>query len=305
MQAKIMKARSLKPGFTVVELLVVIGILLILIALFTAGLKHVTMQAKQRDTKSMLATAVTMLENYKQATHFNRAYTTYKLGTGSYAPGALIYFTVDNTANIPAFATTPITDTRFWTQGQECAPGTEASNGGTAFPFSNITPDALLLKDPNPTHRPQSVPFPFLPQAVVNTEVIMEALLTVPGNQTILNNLPANKVVTDAVTGVPLLLDGFGNPILFVPGGGLANVWVDPGTYTGLGWPVITSVAIQKNGYDPTSTTGIVYSNQPFFVSAGPDGDISNDHGVPDVTKLTPPGPTFDMTDDNIYSFQN
>jgi hypothetical protein len=62
----------------------------------------------------------------------------------------------------------------------------------------------------------------------------------------------------------------------------------------------MTSVSFQPNGWDPTATAGTIYAGQPFFISAGPDGDISNSHGNP---TLRPP--TSDMTDDNIYSFQN
>jgi hypothetical protein len=41
----------------------------------------------------------------------------------------------------------------------------------------------------------------------------------------------------------------------------------------------------------------------PFFVSAGPDGDVSNAHGWISPAASGPPNKS--MVDDNIYSFQN
>jgi hypothetical protein len=130
----------------------------------------------------------------------------------------------------------------------------------------------------------------------------MQAMLTVPENQTILNNLPHGKLTKDALTNIPLILDGWGNPIFFSPGGGLIGVWVDPLDNSNL-TQVVTSDGIKPNAYDPLNTTyvptGASVSNQPFFISAGPDEDLSNGHGW--VTGATV---TSSMTDDNIYSFK-
>jgi len=84
------------------------------------------------------------------------------------------------------------------------------------------------------------------------------------------------------VTYPPVVLDGWGNPIIFVPASGLYDI------YTGLVYVNVTIV-----GTNHISFTGSLVSvnkpvtapdGRPFWVSAGPDGN-------------------FVLGDDNIYSF--
>ena len=56
----------------------------------------------------------------------------------------------------------------------------------------------------------------------------MYAFESIPDNQKIITSLPPSKVISvniilpnNQVVSVPLIRDGWGNPILFVPGGGL------------------------------------------------------------------------------------
>lgn len=265
-------------GFTLIELLVVIGIILLLIGLFVGGVKLVTAQAKERDTRTMLETCKTMFENYRQATRLAIIYDpTSSLSIPKGASSGLsvkMGFAVGNNINSTNFS-------QVWAIGQEPALG-------------SVSPDSLQLTNPNRT-----LPRGKLPDALQNTETIMQAMLTLPQNQAIFNNLPPNKVVTDAVTNIPLILDGWGNPIFFCPGGGLTGVWLDPSNNL---TEVITSVGVQNNGYDPSNTkyvaVGGSVQNQPFFVSAGPDYDLSNAHGWTSGTANS------NQTDDNIYSFK-
>jgi prepilin-type N-terminal cleavage/methylation domain-containing protein len=272
-------------GFTLIEILVVIGIILILIGLFIAGVKVVTAQAKVRDTKSMLETCKTMFENYRQATHLSRPPTT-------------------NTIYGSAITNNPLATpsaTGFWLTGIESAP-------------TSTSPDVLHITDSIIGNRPYVGNLVQLPPAVYNTELVLQTLISVPGNQAIFNNLPPSKVVKDAVTGYPLLLDGWGDVILFVPGGGLGEpdlkdtykrgfVWLDGATYgviTTAGTITPNTTPYNTANYDPASfPAGTVnLQNQPFFASAGPDGDASNAHNY------TTGNPTSDMSDDNIYSFK-
>ncbi len=244
-----------RTAFTLIELLVVIGIILILIGLFFAGAKVVTAQAKQRDTQTALETCKTMFENYKQATHLNR----YPTGI-SFGPNAL-----------------PSATTTTWYTAQEVPPVGPPSMSAT------------LMQD---------------------TAIIMYAIEAIPENQKIITSLPPNKIVTVTATiptsttnatppitaNVPLVLDGWGNPILFVPGGGLGEnvasglVWLDGvnvGIITSVGPITATSTPYKLSSYPPANTP---LNNQPFFVSAGPDGDFDN---------------SSTQTDDNVYSFNN
>src|SRR5205085_11015114 len=77
---------------------------------------------------------------------------------------------------------------------------------------------------------------------------------------------------TDAPIHVPLILDAWNNPIIFVPGSGLR-----------------VRLLNGKKSLDPADNTQtyVIQSpdKRPFFASAGPDGD-------------------FAKGDDNIYSFE-
>ncbi|MGD0461950.1 MAG: type II secretion system protein [Tepidisphaeraceae bacterium] len=277
--------RPSRRGFTLIELLVVIGIILILMGLFFVGGKLISGQAKERSTRTMLETCKTMFENYRNATHLSRP-----PPAGSGLPLDI------NTNNLSGRYNTA----RFWTVGQEPAPG-------------------VLSTDPNAYTSPSSVSL--MPEALINTALVMYALKSLPENATILNNIPAGKTLNVTIallkTGrgpsniftVPLLLDGWGNPILFVPGGGLGLsasaaapgvVWIDGanhGVVTSTG--TISSASASLSTYDAaTPPAGTMYANQPFFVSAGVDGDFSNGHGWVSGT------PNSNQTDDNVYSFK-
>ncbi len=96
--------------------------------------------------------------------------------------------------------------------------------------------------------------------------------------------------------GAPLLLDGWGNPIIFVPASGLhVKLLNGQGSYLSADPPGVTSTSTNSQEYIIVSPEGHVTNQgssnpycdrpgRPFFASAGPDGD-------------------FTKGDDNIYSF--
>jgi hypothetical protein len=171
-----------------------------------------------------------------------------------------------------------------------------------------VTPQALGLPG-------QQISYSGSPELLDYTAVTFSFLESLPENQTIIANLPASKRMSVSVElqggqvlQVTLPLDGWGNPIFFVAGGGLGIVPTAPAP-NGLVWldgvnqGIVTSVRpIIGNAlstYAP-ATPGIQIANQPFFVSAGPDGFINNYHPNPSNTS-----DTSNCTDDNIYSFNN
>ncbi len=86
---------------------------------------------------------------------------------------------------------------------------------------------------------------------------------------------PPTPATGTAENAVPVLLDGWGNPIIFVPGGTLGN----PTTAT-------TGQMFTGSGTAATATNGVASPDgRPFFASAGPDGD-------------------FSKGDDNLYAFE-
>jgi prepilin-type N-terminal cleavage/methylation domain-containing protein len=273
-----------RPAFTMIELLVVIGIILILMGLFFAGAKLVTAQAKERDTKTMLETCKTMFENYRQATHLSR-----------YPPG--LFF---GPGCVPPTSWYTAQESVMW------------PTGSTPSWMGTVSPDVLWPPTNPPT--PKTLASPPLPSPVppflLDTAYVFYALESLHENQNIIANLPANKKINVLLpNGTPVAwpVDAWGDLILFVPGGGLGVyngsntnglVWLDgatAGIITSAGTITGSSTPYNLSTYPPSAPL----ANQPFFVSAGPDGDVSNAHGNTSST------PTSDMTDDNIYSFQN
>jgi type II secretory pathway pseudopilin PulG len=127
-------------------------------------------------------------------------------------------------------------------------------------PFAPVpTPgDVSATARNDPTVLP---PISTLP-AIQYTRVVMARLRAIPGNRTALDNFPSNqqwavpRFPADASDTelIPLILDGWGNPILFVPAEGLSGV-----TFNGT-----------------PNRTIVSPNNRPFFASAGPDGNFLN-----------------------------
>lgn len=184
--------------------------------------------------------------------------------------------------------------------------------GSTPSWMGTVSPDVLWPPTNPPT--PKTLASPPLPSPVppflLDTAYVFYALESLHENQNIIANLPANKKINVLLpNGTPVAwpVDAWGDLILFVPGGGLGVyngsntnglVWLDgatAGIITSAGTITGSSTPYNLSTYPPSAPL----ANQPFFVSAGPDGDVSNAHGNTSST------PTSDMTDDNIYSFQN
>jgi type II secretory pathway pseudopilin PulG len=242
-----------REGFTVIELILVMGILLFLMAMFFVGLNYVTATAQKRDTASILETAKSMFSEYQQATHLSRIPAGTWQGTAAPAtysgtiPTSPWSWTFTETLPVPP----------PWAIGQ-ITPSLQSSNAWTNSTLG------------------------------VDTAAVMYAMEQIPSNQAIITNLPASKKLTvsgvnvygTTLSSVTFLLDSWGNPILFVPSGGLANVRFGGQTSTVTGQSAVGTTAVNGSAITITSP-----DSRPFFVSAGPDGDVS-------------------QGDDNVYSFQ-
>jgi prepilin-type N-terminal cleavage/methylation domain-containing protein len=296
-----------RRGFTLIELLVVIGIILVLMGLFYGGAKMITGQAKERDTRTMLETCKTMFENYRSATHLSR-------------PPIIIPVPRASIGWCNLSGSAGHTPQQFWTLAQEDAP------------------DIGHMPDISQNPHTYNLPTPAsMDPALLNTICVMYTMESIPENKTILNNIPPGKILNvvfptaaGVTMSVPLLLDGWGNPILFVPCGGFGlnkpNVssgsfpYSTPGVVCldGVNYGVVTSSGVVTSAstfissppppiyiatYDAANLPpNTIIANEPFFVSAGPDGDFSNAHGRTVTSGQPLPNP--DMTDDNIYSFK-
>ncbi len=314
-----------RRGFTVIELLVVMGIIIVLATFLFYAYQKVVLDRKISDTKTALQSAKALLANYEQATHYRR-------------PPPTLFCSLWGNAQWPPMGTS--FSSSFWTAGITSI----ANAPGAGEPAATaINPD--IFNNTNAS---------FCPVQLADTICAMYAIQSIPENQAILNSLPTNlkktvQVTQSQVTGnnapvetVTLILDGWGNPLLFAPADGLYGVETSAdstttppaGTYPqgqqlfyrklGSNEPFIYT-AILPNGasgappYPPPSFVMFVGTTtsfpltitaqgwgglcdptglRPYWVSGGPDGDVSNTH-YPQFPELTR------HDDDNIYSFNN
>jgi len=140
------------------------------------------------------------------------------------------------------------------------------------------------------------------PKGLGNTANVLKQLYAMPRNRQILQALPAEKIVKvfnphpkpeEPVDVVIVLVDGWGNPVIFVPPGGLMEVRFKDGSVR-----KVTSVGVVNNNTDPPPPGATA-----FFASAGPDGIFGwvNVDGEDEFK----PGEDIVGGDDNVYSFEN
>jgi len=209
-------------------------------------------------------------------------------------------------------------------------------------PYNGESPAAPgRLGDPNSTLQ-------YTHDSFVFTQIAMSRLLAMSNNRATMTKIPASGLLgkppsaisilstgttanpTASAPNPPLLLDGWGSPIVFVPSSGLRGVATgSPATYSSGTLYRRGDVAIapaQEKGPDgnlytineiftwisntpgsgvspPASQWGGVCSPslQPFFASSGPDGIF----GFTEYTDSSGKVVIVPGGDDNLYSFEN
>ncbi|HEX3355963.1 MAG TPA: prepilin-type N-terminal cleavage/methylation domain-containing protein [Tepidisphaeraceae bacterium] len=316
-----------RRGFTLIELMVTIGIIVILVSILFVAIAHVERSAKTNATHATLGNLKGLMSELDSTTQLQSDFPGWLYHDGG---GLRVYYTTIAGSTFD-----------FWRQ-----PFTGIIN------FPTIAPGDVTAGNPD---RDGSV-------AILNTSLAMNALGRVSANRTAMNNFGADRKFFPAATGakcigpgsdkwigttddmdtsastpvekltenityptgcsvqsggiiytyspsagfgaittgppgtgwvtgtpaLPLLLDGWNNPIIFVPATGLqvrllnGQSTFNPADATQT-WIIVSPEGrVTGNGTaNPTVTT----PGRPFWASAGPDGD-------------------FSKGDDNVYSFE-
>jgi prepilin-type N-terminal cleavage/methylation domain-containing protein len=219
--------RRPRPGFTLIEALIVICVITVLMALAMLGFNHFEKVAAERTTHTRLQTCAGLLTQYDP------------------------------------------TGTLLNLEGQQ-PPSIYPSNGATGSPG-----------DVNATIGSR------YGGAVLSTAHIFQIFCRMPDVRVAITQIPGESLLQAASGGtwtdptnptnkVPLtvLLDGWGNPIIYVPSGGLTGVYI--------GGPPPPSASPTSGVWGKAKTIRSV-DGRPFWASAGADG-------------------SFTTGDDNVYS---
>ena len=248
-----------RRAFTLIELLVVIGIILVLMSIAVVGFRHVQYTGATRETIADLQICRDLLQEYQNTAELQNIE----------GPGPA----QSTNMQPPAPTQLPI----FVDPGTGPEKKAALNSNGTDLGSANSTD---MGDKANPQGARYTAP------AIVKTRAVMYLLLRDPKNRALIANVPPKRLMegmqpngqaapNDA--SATMLLDGWSNPIIFVPAGGLHIKGKKAGTDVDF---VVRSTGV----YLAQRLPPVSPSDRPFFASAGQDGD-------------------FTTGDDNVYSF--
>jgi Tfp pilus assembly protein PilE len=212
-----------RGGFTMIEVLVTIGIIMLLVAIGVIAYRGLDKMASERGTHTAMENATAMLAEFE---HNGRL-------------DSFVMADPTNPGNFPSsywYATR--TDPIDTTSGTINLSDVSSSGGSRA-------------------------------NATFQGGVVTSRLVRIPKNKSTLGAMPQKSLIEQpkgSPVDTPAFADGWRNPMLFCPAGG---------------------IKVFLHADDPTAKTTVLVTapdHRPFWVSAGPDGD-------------------FAKGDDNVYSF--
>lgn len=311
-----------RHGFTLIEVLVTLGIILVLVGLLVLGLRGFMDSTRKSSTRLAMETADSIIseglsdKKLRERILCQVFNSFYQYQNGS--PYSYVEYLIDRRTSTSATPPPPA-NINSNLQYFVVAPGAvdEASSGNPTTaeryraPSLRLTQEVVRLAIGTPSAKSL---FDGLPSERKAVELIVPGTTNL--NQLVVdfqssNNLSRVETLGDGrrrlVFSPPMLLDAWGNPLLFVPGGIQALkdgqcVEVEPAKQglIGVYYSSSNQVAWIPNASPPAAPslpgfpTGPLIridpirapDNRSFWVSAGPDGD-------------------FRTGDDNIYSFEN
>jgi type II secretory pathway pseudopilin PulG len=280
------RSRSSSRAFTLIEVLVVIGIIIILLGIIAFGMSKVIDSQKKASTRNTLNVMRSWLAEYEITTKgLNRQppkqWT--PLGQELKAPGDVITIWTDGN---PSDTAAPEPDPALAPRNVTKEVGAADVRGRYSAEQVGNTQQVLTLL-----------------QQAASVKTLMSQLATgqtmeeVPASLTAckLNVKFANGTVApySGMAGMPvppLILDAWGNPIIFVPAGGLAglNGSADDAMFVGGKKGDAEAKEVVRDTVTPAANQVLPIrspDSRPFWASGGPDGN-------------------FLTGDDNLYSFE-
>jgi prepilin-type N-terminal cleavage/methylation domain-containing protein len=230
-----------RAAFTLIEIMIVVAIISILVGAAFFGWHSVLRNANDTKTRLLLSTSRTILNEYATATKLASNISSWPWDAG----------TVDTATTNAGWGLNIMTaPMRYETDG---SPGITASD----------TPSPMPAPDSTDTGSWQ----------MTLTRQVLAQMRRLPACAKLMSSL-SKEALESGTTGttVPLLMDGYGNPILYCPFA-LGRLPSD----------ATTTDRVSVGGVDTLVKSP---DGKPFWVSAGPDGDFGNG-------------------DDNVYSFEN
>lgn len=251
-------------AFTLVEIIVALGIIMILVGLVTVGMRALNKSAKEKATKSALETAKSMFaeleinKSIRSLPWDQMRSPTLVTDQGADRTGGAVclaraiigrLLSFPNNKTIIAKMPTDVlwkfsVSASFpaWAAGQNYLVADRVQNGGIGF---------IAVQNHTAYGPPNNVGDP-------------------PSNE------PPSDYWAEDRPDVPVLLDGWRNPIIYVPAGGLSKVKIGS----------TADNLVKSNEVVSSTGTAKLGPGRPFWASAGPDGD-------------------FSTGDDNVYSFED